>query len=235
MLRFHFSSTATLVFLHPLLIQACLCKRGYLATDQGYCFPLEFTHINQHNDTANQACSCRDGNQKNSRLLALVYIPGCGIASTSFSAQIINSQRPTQHQRAPVQLLHLNSQSKRRMSTIMRLFILNATITEEVQQFMLLPPVSFSAKLPDFSSNGITGKSSLPVWPQELPSYSVVPSKAFLLQMYFQNSHRLEEAPQFFHSDFWLAADGSAEYLFSKFVITFCVSCERGSHTASVA
>lgn len=48
----------------------------------------------------------------------------------------------------------------------MQLFILAATIAEELSQLRLLSPICFSEKPPDFSSNRIIGKSSLPGEPR---------------------------------------------------------------------
>lgn len=120
------------------------------------------------------------------------------------------------------------------MSAVRQLLILHTAIAEEAWQFMLLPPVCFSVP-PDFSSNRITGKSSLPASTQELPSYQEVPSKGFFRQMYFQNSHSAE--PEQYSSILtsgWQLTAVPATY-FANSAKPSVSTNERASHTASVA
>lgn len=98
----------------------------------------------------------------------------------------------------------------------MQLFIPAAAIAEQLSQLRLLSPICFSEKPPDFSSNRIIGKSSLPGEPRSFPTTRKClaggSSSTCILRM-----PTIWRELQFFYPDFWSAADCSAEYLFSKF------------------
>lgn len=108
-LHFHFSSVVDLLWLYPLLIWASFCKGGILPKIRAIALHWNVTHINDHNETANEASSCRDGKQGKSRLLAgggggevqcSKHIPLC------WDHQL--SEIPTQPWKSPVLFLYLN-------------------------------------------------------------------------------------------------------------------------------
>ena len=126
---------------------------------------------------------------------------GLGLASKSLSAKIISSQRHSHNNRNPCPVSPLKfivSEDNVHYSATLR----SARYHCRRGLGAHAPFSCFSAKLPFFSSNRITRKSSLAVCTQELPSSRKVPSRGFFLQMYFQNSHYPEEERQFGHSGF---------------------------------
>ena len=93
MLHFHVSSTAAFLLLHPFLIQACLCKGVILPKIRAIVLHWNLTHISQHNDTANWDPLAGMGTKENQGCWLWCAFQGVGMASTSLSAKIINSQR----------------------------------------------------------------------------------------------------------------------------------------------
>lgn len=114
---------------------------------------------------------------------------------------------------------------------IVRLFILYATIAEEVWYFMLLSPVCFCTKLP------WDGMHFLAVCTQELPGSKEESCKGLFLQMYFQNSPPTiprRKYISFTRIFMWQLMEAPSAY-FANSAKPSMFACEKDSHAASVA